>query len=41
MNSEELCQEAHQLAQPEKGELITRLLSDFGAPDYEMSDKDV
>ena len=41
MTLEQLCQEAQQLRHPEKGVLISRLLSDFGTPEYDVSDEEV
>jgi hypothetical protein len=41
MNVEELCSEARQLSRPKQAELIGRLLEDFGAPEYIVSDDEV
>jgi hypothetical protein len=41
MNVEELCTEARQLPRPKQAELIGRLLEDFGASDYIVSDEEV
>jgi len=41
MSVEELYAEARHLPHDKQGELIGRLLQDFGAPDYDVSDAEV
>jgi hypothetical protein len=41
MDVEEICLEARHLPRPEQGELIGRLLEEFGSSDYDVSDKEV
>jgi hypothetical protein len=41
MNVDELCQEAQHLPPRQKGELISRLMNDFGRPAYDVSDDEV
>jgi len=41
MELEEICIEARHLSRPKQGELIGRLLEEFGKPDYDVSDAEV
>jgi len=41
MDVEEICIEARHLPRPKQGELIGRLLEEFGAPLYDVSDEEV
>ncbi|GAA5121411.1 hypothetical protein JIN84_00660 [Luteolibacter yonseiensis] len=41
MNVEEICTEARHLSRPMQGELIGRLLEEFGTSDYDVSDEEV
>lgn len=41
MNVEEFYAEARHLPHDEQGDLIGRLLHDFGGPDYDVSDAEV
>lgn len=41
MNVEEIRSEARHLPRSKQGELIARLLEDFGSPDYDVSDAEV
>lgn len=41
MSVEDLCAEAKRLSPEELGDLISRLLSEMGSPDYDVSDEEV
>ena len=41
MNVEEIRREVRHLPRPKQGELIARLLEDFGSSDYDVSDVEV
>ena len=41
MDIEEICHQARSLPLPKQGELITRLLEEFGASIYDASDDEV
>lgn len=41
MDVEEICTEARHLSRPKQGELIGRLLEEFGTSDYDVSDEEV
>jgi len=41
MNVEDICSEVRQLPRPKQGELICRLLEEFGTSNYDVSDAEV
>jgi hypothetical protein len=41
MSVEEICTEVRHLSRPKQGELIGRLLEEFGTSDYDVSDAEV